>query len=55
MQWEDELDESIAESGKLLSLQQNYQATLQSQIGLLENQIEELPEGDKTKKSWRTV
>ena len=51
LQWEDEVDKSIAELSKLLSLQQNYQATLQSQIGLLENQIEELPEGDKAKKS----
>ena len=51
LQWEDEVDERIAESSKVLSLQQNYQATLQSQIGLLENQIEELPQGDNTKKS----
>ncbi len=48
--WEEDIDENVAELSSLLSLQQNYQATLRSQIALVEKQLEEQPAGSKLTK-----
>ncbi len=50
IRWREEIDENVAELNSLLSLQQNYQATLRSQIALMEKQLEEQPAGSKLAK-----